>query len=326
MTRMLAGQIVGPRQVEMVEVPIPEIGEGQILIKVEAGAICGSDLPYFSCDFSYATVATHSIPFPPGLSLHELVGRVAQSRTARFKEGDRVLALPEPAHAGLAQYFVSSSDLAVPIPNGPAEQLVVSQPLGTVVHACLKLPNLLGSTAVVLGQGPTGQLFTALLRKMGVRRLVAVDLLPERLRVSTSMGATHTLAGAPGEVLNAVQVITDGTGADIAIEATGQVEVLNLATKLVRRNGTVLVFGVPQMHNYDLALNDFFFNEGRLINSVGPNVQHDFPIAVDLIASGAIDITPLLTHRLPFSRAQEAFTLFADRAQGAIKVVLMAET
>jgi threonine dehydrogenase-like Zn-dependent dehydrogenase len=325
MTKMLAGQILGPRQLAIVEVPIPEIDDGQILIKVEAGAICGSDVPYFFCDSSYLTVAAHPIPFPPGLSLHELVGRVAQTGSERFKEGDRVLALPEKPHAGLAQYFVSTGDLAVPIPNGPAEQLVVSQPLGTVVHACLKLPNLLGLTAVVMGQGPTGQLFTALLRRMGVRQLIAVDLLPERLRVSTSMGATHILSGGPGEILESVKAITNGTGADLAIEATGKVEVLNVVAQLVKRNGTVLVFGVPPMHGYDFALHDFFWNEGRLITSVGPNVQHDFPIAVDLISSGAIDVTPLLTHRFPFSRAQEAFTLFADRAQGAIKVVLTAE-
>jgi threonine dehydrogenase-like Zn-dependent dehydrogenase len=310
----------------MVELPIPEIDEGQILVRVEAGAICGSDLPCFLCNSSYATVAVHSIPLPPGLSLHELVGKVAQSRCHGFKEGDRVLALPQKPHAGLAQYFVSTGELAVPLPDGPAEQLVVSQPLGTVVHACLKLPNLLGLTAVVLGQGPTGQLFTALLRRMGVRQLIAVDLLKERLRVSTSMGATHTLSRAAAEILESVQAITNGIGADLAIEATGKPDVLNLAGKLVRRNGTVLVFGVPRMQGHDFALHDFFWNEGRLITSVGPNVQHDFPIAVELIASGAIDVTPLLTHRLPFSRAQEAFTLFADRAEGAIKVVLTAET
>lgn len=310
MTKMLAGQIVGPRQVAMIELPVPQISDRQILVKVEAGAICGSDLPYFFCDPSYSTVARLSIPLPPTFSLHELVGRVAQSRCQRFNEGDRVLALPQRQHAGLAQYFVSSEDLAVPIPNGPAEHLVVSQPLGTVVHACLKLPNLLGLTAVVVGQGPTGQLFTALLRKMGVVQLIAVDLLPERLQVSTRMGATHTLSGDATALLEAVQMITNGKGADLVIEAAGKSETLNLAAKLVRRNGTLLVFGVPQMHSYDFALHDFFFNEGRLINSVGPNVQHDFPIAVDLIATGAIDVTPLLTHRLPFSRAQEVLHAF----------------
>lgn len=323
MTKMMAGQITGPRRLEMVEIPVPEVGEEQILVKVEVGSICGSDLPFFLFNTSHPSLAGASAPLPPTLSLHELVGNVAQSRSRRFKEGDRVLALPY-KHHGLAEYYLSETEIAVPIPDGPADRLVVSQPLGTVVHACLKLPNLLGQTAVVLGQGPIGQLFTALLRRMGVLRLLAVDLLPERVEVSGKMGATHTLCGNSTEVAEAVRTLTDGQGADLVIEAVGQTETLNLAVSLIRRNGTVVVFGLPHRNNYDFALHDFFYKEGRLINSVGPNVQHDFPIAVEMIANGMIDVTPLLTHHFPFSRAQEAFTIFADRAEGAIKVVLTA--
>lgn len=323
---MLAGQITSPRRLEMIELPVPEIGEKQILVKVEASSICGSDLPYFLCETSHPSLAGASLPLPPMLSLHELVGRVAQSRARRFKEGDRVLALPVMRHGGLAEFFVSEQDIAVPIPEGAADRLVVSQPLGTVVHACLKLPNLLGQTAVVLGQGPIGLLFTALLRRMGVRQLIAVDLLPQRLNVSTAMGATQIICGGVvTDVAQRVRELTDGKNVDLAVEAVGKVETLNLAARLVKRNGTLLAFGVPHHYNYDFAFHDFFFNEGRLINSLGPNVQHDFPIAVDMIASGAIDVEPLVTHRLPFSRAQEAFTLFADQAQGAVKVVLTAE-
>jgi threonine dehydrogenase-like Zn-dependent dehydrogenase len=195
-----------------------------------------------------------------------------------------------------------------------------------VVHACLKLPNLLGLTAVVLGQGPTGQLFTALLRELGVLQMIAVDRLPERLLVSKKMGATHTICDGATDVMEAVELITDGKGVDLVIEASGNVEALNLGAKLIKRNGTLLVFGVPKLGGYDLDLHDFFYKEGRLVNSVGPNVQHDFPIAVEMIANGVIDVAPLVTHRLPFSQAQEGFTLFADRLQGAIKVVLSHES
>lgn len=318
---MLAGQITGPRRMEMIEVPVPEPGEGQIVVALEAGAICGSDLPYFLMEPSHPSVAGAPVPLPPLYSLHELVGHVARSRCARFREGDRVLALPY-EQRGLAEYFLSEPALTVPVPEGPAERLVLSQPLGTVVHACLKLPNLLGATAVVVGQGPIGQLFTAMLRRMGVLRLLGVDLLPERLEVSRAMGATHTVCGGPEAVQAAVVEMTAGRGADLAVEAVGQVETLGLAASLVRRNGTLLAFGVPHQEVYDFAFRSFFFNEGRLINSIGPDVQHDFPIAVELVASGAIDVGPLVTHRFPLSKAPEAFALFADRRDGAIKVIL----
>jgi threonine dehydrogenase-like Zn-dependent dehydrogenase len=161
-----------------------------------------------------------------------------------------------------------------------------------------------------------------MLRRMGVLRLLAADLLPERLEVSRKMGATHTICGDAEQVGQAVREMTGGRGADLAVEAVGKVETLNLAAALARRNGILLAFGVPHRANYDFAFRSFFFNEGRLINSIGPDVQHDFPIAVELVATGAIDVGPLVTHHFPLAQSQEAFSLFADRRDGAIKVVL----
>jgi threonine dehydrogenase-like Zn-dependent dehydrogenase len=321
MTKMLAGQIVGKRQLDLIEIPIPEIGAGEILVKLEVGSICGSDLPYFLFDTFHPALTGVIAPLPPMLSLHELVGVVTESRSERFRQGDRVLGLPTIQHRGLAEYFVSSDDRAVSLPAGPANRLVVSQPLGTVVHACSKLPEIAGQTAVVLGQGPTGQLFTAWLRHLGVARLIAVDLLPKRLNVSTKMGATHSISGDAAAVVSAVETITQGKLADLVVEAIGSDETLNLAAKLIRRNGAVLAFGLPHSYNYDFAFHDFFWKEGRLICSLGPTVD-DFRIAVDSIAGGVIDVEPLVTHSFPFRQAQEAFTLFADRQDGVIKVLL----
>jgi L-iditol 2-dehydrogenase len=318
---MQAGQITAARQLEFVEVPIPQIQSGEILVQLEVGSICGSDLPYFLVDTSHPALEGASAPLPPMLSLHELVGVVSQSKSDRFKEGDRVQALPTVHHGGLAEYFVSSDDRAVHLPDGPGKYLVVAQPLGTVVHACQKLPELLGQTAVVIGQGPIGQLFTALLRHLGVSTLIAVDVLPERLKVSTRMGATHTVFGDEREVARAVEEITEGKLADLSVEAVGKPETLNFASRMIRRNGTLLAFGVPHRRIYDFAFHEFFWNEGRLICSLGPTVD-DFRRAVDLISRGAIDVSPLVTHTFPFARAQDAFTVFADRADGAIKVVI----
>jgi L-iditol 2-dehydrogenase len=323
MTKMIAGQITGARRLEMIEIPIPEIQKGEMLVQLQVGSICGSDLPYFLFDKSHPALSGASTLLAPTLSLHELVGVVAKSRSAQFKEGDRVLGLPTIPHRGLAEYFVSGDDRAVLLPSGNASHLVVSQPLGTVVHAWRKLPAGL-ETAVVLGQGPIGQLFTALLRHKGVDRVIAVDLLSERLTVSTTMGATHTVCGNVAEVAAAIQKITEGKLVDLAVEAIGKEETLNLAAKLVRRNGTLLAFGLPHKYNYDFAFHDFFWNEGRLICSLGPTVD-DFRTAVDLISKGVISVAPLVTHTFPLSRAHDAFTLFADRAEGVIKVVLTAE-
>jgi threonine dehydrogenase-like Zn-dependent dehydrogenase len=320
--KMLAGQILGKRCLEMVEIPIPEINDGEFLVQLQVGSICGSDLPFFLFDTEHPLLTGAEAPLPPMLSLHELAGYVVKSRSKHFKEGDRVLGLPTVPHKGLAEYFVSADDRAVVLPNATAN-LVLSQPLGTVVHACSKLSELAGQTVVVLGQGPVGQLFTALLRHKGVARLIAVDLLPERLEVSTRMGATHTVCGNAAEVTTAIETISGESRVDLVVEAIGKEETLNLAIKLLRRNGTLLAFGLPHKYKYNLAFHEFFWNEGRLICSLGPTVE-DFRIAVDLIANKKIDVSRLITHTFPFSGAQEAFTLFANREDGVIKVLLEA--
>jgi threonine dehydrogenase-like Zn-dependent dehydrogenase len=223
---------------------------------------------------------------------------------------------------GLGELFLSEAAMTVPVPEGPVEELVLAQPLGTVVHACLKLPNVLGQTAIVLGQGPMGQLFTALLRQMGVLRVIAVDLLPERLEVSRQMGATHVVCGDAEVALEAVRDITGGAMADFAVEAVGEQETVDEAATLVRRNGTVLVFGVPHSPRYDLHFTEIFRREARLISSVGPDIQREFPIAVEMIASGALNVKPLVTHQMPYTQMQEAYSMFAERRDGVIKAVL----
>lgn len=325
---MLAGLITGPRALKMIEIPIPQVREDQMLIKLTAGSICGSDLPYFNFELTHPGLAhvskTAGATLEPMLSLHELVGIVAQTRSARFKEGDRVLALPAFHHQGLAEYFLTFSDLAIPLPAGLDDHQVIAQPLGTVIHACQKLPNLLGQTAVVIGQGPIGLLFTALLKRMGIIRLLAVDLLSERLKVSREMGATETVCGDENNIKAIIEDWTQGKGVDLAIEAVGRTETLNLAASLVRRNGILLAFGVPHDLRYDFGFHDFFYREGKLITSVGPDVQKDFPIAVELIRSGSIDVAPLVTHHFSLNQAPEGFNLFAERSGGVIKVVFKA--
>jgi threonine dehydrogenase-like Zn-dependent dehydrogenase len=305
----------------MIELPVPEIEDGEILVKLQVGSICGSDLPYFLFDTTHPALTGASAPLPAMLSLHELAGFVTKSRSPHFKAGDRVLGLPTIPHRGLAEYFVSSDDRAVSLPDGMADHLVLSQPLGTVVHACAKLPEMIGQTVVILGQGPVGQLFTALLRRLGVERLIAVDLLPERLEVSTKMGATHTVCAGVTDVSAAIESITEGRWADLTVEAIGKAETLNLAAKLLRRNGTLLSFGLPHKYNYEFAFHEFFWNEGRLICSLGPTVE-DFRVAVEMISNSVIDVEPLVTHTFPFARAQDGFNLFADRKDGVIKVAL----
>lgn len=319
--RMKAGQIVAARRIEIVEVERPSIGEGQILVKQRVGCVCGSDVPYFLDDRENPMTGGRTAPMPPGFSLHECIGTVAESRAPRFREGDAVLALPAGGQLGLAEYFVADAERTVPIPpEDTRDEMVLAQPLGTVVHAVRKLGSLFDQTAVVIGQGPMGLLFTTLLPHLGVRHVIGVDPVPERLEVSRRVGASAVCE--PADVEECLAAITGSPAADLVVEVVGEEQALRRAGALVRRNGTLLAFGVPHTREYRLPFHSLFIKEARIVCSVGPDVQSDFPIAVEMIASRRINVAPLATHRYPFERAHDAFETFVERRDGVVKALL----
>jgi threonine dehydrogenase-like Zn-dependent dehydrogenase len=317
-----AGQIVEAGRIEIIETAAPEPAAGQIRVRPKIGCLCGSDLPYFRADSTNPMVRGRQPPLDPSLSLHELIGVVDASRCEEYREGDRVLALPY-EHHGLAEAFLSEPRMAVRLPEGEGnDHLVLAQPLGTVFHAINTVGRLINRNEAVVGQGPMGLLFTALLTRLGVRQLIAIDLLQDRLDVARRLGATAVLDATSADPVAEVMSLTGGAGVDLAVEAVGEPETLAGCIDLLRRGGTILAFGVPHRSRYELPFWKLFSREGQIITSVGPNVPIDFPIAVEMIAQGRLDVSPLITHRFPFHRAQEAFETFAARRGGAIKVLL----
>lgn len=321
---MLAAHIVAPRELRIVQAPLPRADEHDreaIVVRLEAGVLCASDFPRF-------LGGAHDVAFPRpvGDSLHEIIGTVAESTSPRFRPGDRVLAIP-PDQRGLSQYFLADAQMAVPLPeHEPDEHLILAQPLGTILWAARKLPNLLHQNVVVLGQGPIGLLFDQLLANMGAKRVIGVDKLDYRLHVATRMRATHTLNVERDDVRQAVLELTEGRGAGLVVEAVGhQHETLELAIDLCGHQGTVLLFGVPHDEFYPLPVVRFFRKNLRLIGSVHPDVQRDIPLAMDMIRDGRIDVAPLITHRYALTDAQQAFTTAVERRGEPLKVLLHAD-
>lgn len=321
---MLAGEIYDRKKIRLVEVPEqtlsspspsadPEEGH-DILFQPELACLCGSDLTFFQADYPEFKPAI-------GQSLHEMIGRVAATNGRRFQPGDRVLCVPVD-HFGLWEKYRVSERRAIPIPDGvPDDQAVMAQPLGTVLFALRKLPNLLDWNVVVVGQGPIGQLFNAVLRNLGARQIIGVDLLESRLEKSAVTGATAAIHAEKQDAVEAVRELTDGKMADLVVEAVGHREqVLNLCTRLCRQEGTILFFGVPPRSIDNVELLDLFFKNLRIQTSVGPDFSRDFPLAMRWIAEGRIDVTPIITHRFPLAQIQEAFDTYFERRDGAQKV------
>ncbi len=318
---MKAVQIVARGQVEFVEMPKPKIKAGHVLVRTSLLSLCGSDvyMLHYAADDTY--------PCAPGATGHEMVGVVEAigEGVSEVEVGDRVLALA-PRHLAMCEYYLAASKYVVPLPsNLPLEELLQAQQLGTVLYACQRLPNLNGKNVVVIGQGSAGLWFNFQLRRMGAKRVIAMDLQEYRLKLSEQYGATHTIHNGSLDPVQSVREILEGKLADVVVEAAGDVDSINLTIDLVRKYGEILYFGLPREQGFAYNFEGLFRKCCRVNTVVGSAVEENQTstrIAIDLIASGQVDAKPLLTHRFAFAEVEKAYETHHARSDGAVKIVI----
>ncbi len=315
---MRAVEISRPNEARLIEVSEPEFGDGKVFVKMKKVAICGSDLPFFTGH----TFQVSSYPLRPGMAGHECIGVVEESGIPEYSPGDVVLVLP-PSASGLVNYISVGSDQLVKLPSDEdADRILMTQVLGTVVHCCYKLDNVVGQTVAIIGQGPIGLLFSGMMRNLGARKIIGIDLFDYRLDKALEMGATHTLNASRLDPVEAVREITDGRMADTVIEAVGLEETVNTSIDMAKHSGLVVIFGVPKVEFTGIRLDDFLREELRMIASVGPDREKDYKFALELILQNRIDVSKLITHHIPFSEIQRAYEIASERLDRAVKVIV----
>ena len=178
--------------------------------------------------------------------------------------------------------------------------------MGTVIHSFYKLGNIIDRDVVVIGQGPVGLLFNAVLRNLGARRIMAIDPLPYRLEVGRQMGATHAICSASQDPVAAVVEITGGAMAGLAVEAVGVAETLGLVPDLCRRNAEVICFGVPDKAHVEGLMHGQDVGPAAPGTALGvlhwPQSDRDYRPALDWIVQGRIDVAPIVSHVLALCR------------------------
>jgi len=320
---MKAGRWVDVGRVVCEEVPRPSPADGEILVRTAYTSICGSDL--------------HSVyggPPPPAVPAgwpgHESVGEVVESRCPGFEPGDRVLTVPHFVDGRcMAEYQALPGSFCIRLAGkAPLSHLLMAQQLGTVIYALRRHPlDLIGQDVAVIGQGSAGAFFTFLLKRAGARSVLVSDKSPARLAYSRHLGADLTvLADGVGEEAfrSAVLEATGGRGAGLVVEAVGTRETFPLSVELAADSATVLWFGLPEGTGaYPFSFPEFFVRRltaYAISGTQGEPGLESFRYAVQLIADGAIDVSPLLSHMLPIDRVEEAFHMAHDRTDGALKV------
>jgi len=317
---MKAARWVGVGRVECEEVPVPAAGDGEILIRTVCTSICGSDL--------------HSVfgaappqPGPAGFPGHESVGEVVESRCPGFGPGDRVLAVPHFADArGMAEFQALPGSACIRLPAGPQlSHLLMAQQLGTVAFALRRYPlDLIGTDAAVIGQGSAGAFFTFLLKRAGAARVLVSDRSPARLAYSRQLGADLAVESGTDGFGPAVLAATGGRGAGLVVEAVGSREAFAQSLEVAAPGATVVWFGLPEdAGGYPFSFSGFFrrkLTAYSIYDAQGEPGLGSFRYAVRLIADGAIDVAPLLSHMLPIEQVGDAFRIAHDRTGDALKV------
>jgi threonine dehydrogenase-like Zn-dependent dehydrogenase len=283
--------------------------------------LCGSNISQY---MGTGLWGDGEFPNPVGWSGHENVGTIVESRCDQWKEGELVLALPEGPY-GFAEYIVSRPPGIARLPQNTPDPaaLVVAQPLATVLRALTRMPSVAKLTCAVIGQGPMGLIFTHVLRVMGADMVIAADPLDWRLEWSRRYGADHIIDTSKEDVVKAVEELTGGEMVDLAVEAVGYVDSLNAAAHLPRHGGRLLVFGVPHYELQQFPWNHVFREEIQIHTSVGPQCGEFFQTAADMVLDDRASVlTEMVTPRMPWDKAPEAFEMYAERTRGTLKLIL----
>ena len=322
---MKAARISAPKTWEIMDADTPTVEDGQCLIRLERWSVCGSDIRH-----GYGDVyPEESYPMRVGGPCHECAGTIVESRSDKFREGQRVIVLPGMGgHGGLVEYMASSPDRMALLPDeGDLSEWVMCQPSGTVLYSCQQMDTILGKRVLIFGQGSIGLSFTAITARSGARQVIAVDLEDYRLEYAKRFGATHTLNPTRDNLDEAIAEITGGRGAEISVEAAGYADTLNNTFKHVSQFGRCIIFGLQGGLEDMTPLNfrQFFMNTPTIVPTVGAAsgdaVSH-IQRMIELKERGWWDPGEMVTHRMAFDDVKAAYDMYENREDEIVKAVM----
>lgn len=339
--RALAKTRPGPG-LEIIDTPIPAPGPGEVQLRIEAASICGTDGHIYTWD----QWAAENIK-PPVILGHELAGRVAATGAGvtRVHEGDLVgveshlfdgtcsqcragqthlcrnlRVIGAHVNGGYAEFVVIPEANAVESNGLDPAVVALQEPMGNAVHAAFVEP-IAGRTVAVTGCGPIGLCAVGIAKAAGASWVVATDTEPYRLELAARMGADMTLDGKAGDTTQAILDATGGDGVEVVLEMSGAAAALDSALRFVTRGGRVSllgIFGEP----VTVDLSNLVIEKGvRIYGVFGRRIYDTWERTQDLLRSGALDVTPILTHRFDLADWQQGFDLLGTRHAG--KVVLV---
>jgi len=329
--------------VRLEEVPVPQVGPGELLMRVEASGICGSDVMEW--------YRIHKVPLVLG---HEVAGVITElgQGVDRYKVGDRIIA----AHhvpCNTCHYCLSGNHTVCDTlrktnfyPGGFAEfirlpsinvergtftlpdtvsfeEATFVEPVACVLRGLRKAGLKPGCSVLVIGSGIAGLLYVHLARALGAGRVIAIDVVEHRLEAARKLGADAALH-AEEDVPAYLRKVNDGRLADVVIICTGAESAVAQALRSVERHGTVLFFAPtgPGL-NFSLSINDVFWRNDVTLTTSYAGSPADHAVALEMILTGTLHVKEMITHRLSLAETGLGFRMVTyPQEYNSIKVII----
>lgn len=346
---MKAAVFLAPGRIELREVPIPEVGPGDALLRVTTTTICGTDVHILKGEY----------PVAPGRVIgHEPVGVIAAlgPGVTGYRVGQRVIVgaitpcgqcnscleglqsqcggkamggwrMGNTIDGCQAEFVRIPHAMAnlTPVPDGLSDEQVLMCPdiMSTGFGGAESGRIRIGDTVAVFAQGPIGLCATVGAKLRGASRIITVDGLPERLATSAALGADFTVDFHREDPVERIMELTGGRGVDVAIEALGTQQTFESCLRVLKPGGVLSSLGVYS-GKLELPLDAFAAGLGdhHLVTTLCPGGKERMRRLLNVVASGRADLRPLVTHRFTLDRIGEAYDLFGHQRDGVLKVAI----
>lgn len=316
---MRAARLIAPHLAEVVEVPLPPPGPGEVRIAITGCGVCASNLvPWEGPDWM-------SFPTPPGGLGHEAWGRIDAigGGVTEFQVGDAAAFLGE---RGFAEQENVAADHVLPIPASLAGVPLVAEAIGCAFNIYRRAEIRPGDQVAIIGIGFLGAILTRLARDAGAE-VIALSRREYSLELARAFGAAHTLVmDDHWQIIARMNELTAGNGCARVIEAAGKQWPLDLAGELVGEGGRLVIAGYHQDGPRQINLQQWNWKGIDVINaherSLSARMQ-GMREGIAAVAAGRIDLDALITHRLPLDQLDEALRLTRDRPDGFVKAVVL---
>lgn len=356
--RMKAAVLEAPGKLILKEVPIPRLKPDEVLIKVGACGICGSDVRYYLGEnpWSLHTLGIEESMPPNTILGHEVAGEIFEVGSSSFKSrlGERVGIIAfkscgkcyycrrglhnlckEMLHighdgrwhdvdyipGGYAEYMPVWEDKAHPIPqNISFEEATQLDGLAVAVHAVNRARILPGESIAIIGMGPIGLMVLQVAKNVGATDTIAIDIREKPLEVASKLGADITLNGKEKDIVKDILKETDGEGVNVVFDTVGNENTVMQGLSMLARGGRLILVALSKRKiTLDLTL----FSGERLMTSSANNLYHEYTIAVELLSHNRVRVRPFITHIFSLDEIEEAFKIALNKeAYDAIKVVI----